>query len=161
MRKLHGVKELNEKHLNSFYLKHRKLLVDWMCEIGDLIKMAQSTIHHSVNIMDLYFSIPEIKVSPCEEGKRKLQLITLTSLFISAKFNEKDSRGPTARDISQITKSKYSEQEIIEMELTILKTVQWDLMMKTPSDYISLFLYQGVVFSDDTVRSSLEHLREV
>ena len=30
------------------YLKYRRVLVDWMCEIGDTIKQSFTTIHHAV-----------------------------------------------------------------------------------------------------------------
>lgn len=30
-------------------------MVDWMCEIGDAIKLRSVTIHHSVALMDSFF----------------------------------------------------------------------------------------------------------
>lgn len=38
------------------YLRYRRVLVDWMCELGDEMKLQPSTIHHSVACMDEYFS---------------------------------------------------------------------------------------------------------
>jgi hypothetical protein len=39
------------------YVKYRKILVDWMCDLGDTMKISQNTIHHSVAMMDSYFSV--------------------------------------------------------------------------------------------------------
>ena len=102
--------------------------------------MSQITIHHAATMMDVYFSSPYVSIENNDDGKKHLQLVTLTCLFISAKFNEKDSRGPTARDIQHITKNKYRDHEIIEMELIILKQIDWELKFKTPAEYVTLFL---------------------
>jgi hypothetical protein len=67
------------------YIKYRRLLVDWMCEIGDTIRLAFTTIHHSVALMDTFFS-REKDIETSKEGKEFLQLVALTSIFISAKF---------------------------------------------------------------------------
>jgi hypothetical protein len=135
------------------YEKYRRVLVDWMCEIGDTIKQAFTTIHHAVCVMDTYFSKhPEIESS--NKGKRLLKLVALTSIFISAKYCEKDSRGPTARNISMLTRGEYSEAEILYYEGKILITIGWNLMFSTPADFVSLFLNQGVVYSDDMVLSN-------
>lgn len=40
----------------KLYLKYRRVLVDWMCDLGDSINISQNTIHHSVAMMDTYFS---------------------------------------------------------------------------------------------------------
>lgn len=67
------------------YEKYRKVLVDWMCEIGDTIKQAFTTIHHAVCVMDSYFA-KEDDILSNNQGKRLLKLVALTSIFISAKY---------------------------------------------------------------------------
>ena len=65
------------------YEKYRRVLVDWMWEIGDTIKQSFTTIHHSVCIMDIYFSkLDDIESN--NRGKRLLKLVALTWIFISA-----------------------------------------------------------------------------
>ena len=134
------------------FLKYRRVLVDWMCEIGDTIKQSFTTIHHAVCVMDTYFSKHE-EVKSNDKGKRLLKLVALTSIFISAKFCEKDSRGPTARNISMLTRGEYTEKEILYYEGKILEMIEWNLMFSTPADFVSLFLNQGIVYSDDLVFS--------
>ena len=133
------------------YIKYRRFLVDWMWEIGDTIRLSFTTIHHSVAIMDTFFS--KVKdVETTTSGKEFLQLISLTSIFISAKFWEKDSRGPTAANISTLTKGQYSEKQILDWERLLLITIEWNLHLATPADFLILFLNQGIVFSNDSFR---------
>lgn len=135
------------------YEKYRRVLVDWMWEIGDTIKQSFTTIHHSVCIMDTYFSKQE-DIESNNRGKRLLKLVALTWIFISAKYCEKDSRGPTARNISMLTRGEYSEAEILHYERKILMQINWSLMFTTPADFVTLFLNQGVIYSDDLVLSN-------
>ena len=83
---LKTVMNVNRKYVpKPNYIKYRRLLVDWMCEIGDTIRLAFTTIHHSVALMDTFFSREE-DIESSKEGKEFLQLVALTSIFISAKF---------------------------------------------------------------------------
>lgn len=132
------------------YLKYRRFVVDWMWEIGETIRVSFTTIHHSVALMDTFFSrVPDIETS--KEGKDFLQLVALTSIFISSKFCEKDSRGPSAWNISHLTKGQYSERQILECERQMLMVAEWKLHFTTPADFLVLFLNQGVVFSNDEI----------
>lgn len=132
------------------YLRYRRFVVDWMWEIGDTIRLSYATIHHSVALMDTYFS----KVSDinCDKSSKEfLQLIALTSIYISAKFREKDSRGPTAENISTMTKGQYTREQILDWERLLLKAIGWELHFSTPADFVTLFLNQGLVFNDDEI----------
>lgn len=132
------------------YIKYRRLLVDWMWEIGDTIRLAYTTIHHSVALMDTFFSkVKDIETT--KAGKDFLQLVALTSIFISAKFREKDSRGPTAANISQLTRGQYSEKQILDWERYILLEIDWNLHFATPADFLVLLLNQGIVYSNDEI----------
>jgi hypothetical protein len=44
----------------SFYVKKRKLIVDWMCEMGEDLRFNPETIHYSVAVFDAYFQLPNI-----------------------------------------------------------------------------------------------------
>lgn len=73
------------RDLKPGYEKYRRVLVDWMCEIGDTIKQAYTTIHHAVSVMDTYF-VKQPDIESNNRGKRLLKLVALTSIFISAKY---------------------------------------------------------------------------
>ncbi len=52
-----------------------------------------------------------------------------------------------------LTRGEYSENEILYFEGLILQKIGWNLMFTTPADFVSLFLNQGIVYSDDLVFS--------
>ena len=53
------------------YLRYRQVLVDWMCEVGDTIKVQSLTVHHAVAMMDAYFArIADVERS--EQSKKHL-----------------------------------------------------------------------------------------
>ena len=142
------------------YLRYRRYVVDWMWEIGDTINLDYTTIHHSVALMDTYFSIVE-DITTDKSSKEFLQLIALTSIFISAKFREKDSRGPTAWNISILTKGQYSEKQILDWERNMLNVIGWKLHFATPADFLILLLNQGIIFEwDDIFKSKKSNLTE-
>lgn len=45
------------KHYNpaASYVQKRRIVVDWMCEMGEDLKFEAETIHHSIQVFDSYF----------------------------------------------------------------------------------------------------------
>jgi len=67
-----------------------------------------------------------------------IELIFYGSLFVSAKYYLKDSKGPTAIDFQR--QFSVKSQDILKMEKTILEKLGWNLMFKTTADYLEIFL---------------------
>ena len=103
-------------------------------------------------MMDKYFSLTA-DIDRSDKSKKLVRLISYTCIFISAKYCEKDSRGPTARDIQFLSSKAFREAEIIRSERNVLNVIGWDLMAATPIDFLNLFLNFGILYSDDLVRS--------
>jgi Cyclin, C-terminal domain len=51
--------------------------------------------------------------------------------------------------LNSATGNSYSEQQIIEKEGEILRTMKWDLLKYSIIDFVNLFLSQGCIFSHD------------
>jgi hypothetical protein len=51
------------------YVKKRRIVIDWMCEVEEDLKFEPESNFHSIAIFDAYFSIPNI-----EESIRTLEL---------------------------------------------------------------------------------------
>ncbi len=43
------------------YVKKRRVIVDWMCEMGEDLKFEAEAIHHSIAVFDAFFSITHIE----------------------------------------------------------------------------------------------------
>jgi hypothetical protein len=53
-----------------------------------------------------------------------------------------------------LTRGEYTETEILFYEQKILMKIGWNLMFSISADFVSLFLNQGIVYSDDLVLST-------
>jgi hypothetical protein len=78
-------------------------------------------------------------------------LVAYTAVFFSAKYCEKDSRGPTASDISYLSQKVFDPKEIIKWETRILQVIDWNLLLATPIDFVKVYLGLGCVFSNDKI----------
>lgn len=45
----------------AYYVQKRRVIVDWMCEMGEDLKFEPEAIHHSIAVFDAYFSLPNIE----------------------------------------------------------------------------------------------------
>ena len=45
----------------AVYVKKRRVIVDWMCEMGEDLKYDPEAIHHSIALFDAYFSLANIE----------------------------------------------------------------------------------------------------
>jgi hypothetical protein len=83
-------------------------------------------------MMDLYTSLAK-QVLPTD-----LQLIAISSLMISTKYNE--MKYPSASSLNSATKNAYTYETIIAKEGEILACINWDLLRYPILDYVNLFL---------------------
>ncbi|OAD58626.1 G2/mitotic-specific cyclin-B3 [Eufriesea mexicana] len=96
----------------------RALLVDWMVEVQESFELNHETLYLAVKLVDLYLT----KVTV---GKETLQLLGAASLFISSKYDERIP--PMVEDFLYICDGAYTQRELIRMEMSILKVIDFDL----------------------------------
>ncbi len=85
-------------------------------------------------IFDAYLFI---KINTLE--KVKLQLAALESLFIAAKLIEKTNDVFLAVEWTDLTNNTYTKAELLEMEIDILKTLDFDVNIPTHLDFFNAF----------------------
>ncbi|XP_034933589.1 G2/mitotic-specific cyclin-B3 [Chelonus insularis] len=105
----------NQTHISAWM---RSLLVDWMVEVQESFELNHETLYLAVKLVDLYLS--KINVM-----KEILQLLGAASLFIASKFDERIP--PLVEDFLYICDGAYSQRELMRMEMSILKTIDFDL----------------------------------
>ncbi|KAF3426722.1 hypothetical protein E2986_06422 [Frieseomelitta varia] len=96
----------------------RALLVDWMVEVQESFELNHETLYLAVKLVDLYLT----KVTV---GKETLQLLGAASLFIASKYDERIP--PMVEDFLYICDGAYTQRELIRMEMSILKVIDFDL----------------------------------
>ena len=78
-----GMHSSEKKHRvyneSAKYLKHRRIIVDWMCEVGEEYKLSALTIHCAVRFLDRILSMLDV-------AKNRLQLVAMSCILIAAKY---------------------------------------------------------------------------
>ena len=98
--------------------KMRAILVDWLVEVHLKFKMLQPTIYLTIQIIDRYLSAKQI-------DRNKLQLLGVAALFIASKYEE--IYPPEVADCTYITDHAYDAQEVLDMEMNILRELDWNI----------------------------------
>ena len=115
----------------------RGILIDWLIEVHYKFGFTDETLYMTVSIIDRYLSENQMT-------KKNLQLLGITSLFISCKHEEIDL--PKIRNFIYITNNAYNKNEVIEMENDILKYLKFNLLYPSP---IKFFEYLSLNFNFD------------
>ena len=115
----------------------RGILIDWLIEVHYKFGFTDETLYMTVSIIDRYLSENQMT-------KKNLQLLGITSLFISCKHEEIDL--PKISNFIYITNNAYNKNEVIEMENDILKYLKFNLLYPSP---IKFFEYLSLNFNFD------------
>ena len=102
----------------------RAILVDWIIEVHLRFKMLPETLFLTVNLIDRYLEKKQIM-------RTRLQLLAVAALLIASKYEE--IYVPEISDFVFITDKAYTKEEILEMESSILITLEFNITV--PSSY--------------------------
>jgi cyclin A len=128
----------------------RNILMDWLAEVCLEYKLENETLYLAVNLVDRF-------LSNYSSSKTKLQLIGITCMFLSAKYFELVT--PNIDDYVYITDNSYSKEQIIQTELLVLNTLQWNLSAVLIPDLLSRNLI--AIKSDSTTANLANYLCEL
>ena len=104
-------------------MQMREILIDWLFEVSDNWKMSDYTIHLCIYITDAYiFRTSSLK-------RKDLQKVGLVGLYIASKIEERYN--PTISDLVFICDGAYTAEEMVAMEATMLKSLDYDVMYDT------------------------------
>jgi len=98
----------------------RSILIDWLIQVHNRFSLLQETLFLSIGILDRFL---QVKIK--EIGRKNLQLVGITAMWIAAKYEEIYS--PEVNDFVYITDNAYSPLDMRKMELDILKTLECHL----------------------------------
>ncbi|XP_026289841.1 G2/mitotic-specific cyclin-B3 [Frankliniella occidentalis] len=98
----------------------RSLLIDWMVEVQENFELNHETLYLGVKIVDTYLSKVPV-------GKQTLQLVGAAAMFIASKYDERVP--PLVDDLTYICDGAYNHDELIAMEVAILRVIGFDLSM--------------------------------
>ncbi|XP_042202739.1 G1/S-specific cyclin-E2 [Callorhinchus milii] len=116
----------------SLQPKMRAILLDWLIEVCEVYTLHRETFYLAQDFFDRFMFTQE------NIHKSKLQLIGITSLFIAAKLEE--IYPPKLHEFAYVTDGACTEDEILDMELLILKALNWELYPVTVISWLNLYL---------------------
>lgn len=121
--------------------KMRSILVDWLVEVHFKFRLQAPTLWLCVNILDRYLSA---SVLP----RNQLQLLGVSSLLVACKFEE--IFPPEVQDCVYITDHAYSKEEVLKMEQSILKALDYQLCV--PTGYHFMIRYLTLIHASEIVK---------
>lgn len=125
--------------------KMRSVLIDWLVEVQIQFRLLQETLFLSVNTIDRFMAA-EGKTIP----RSKLQLVGVSAMFLVSKIEE--IYAPSISDFVYITDNAYSESEIRQMELRIIRALSFDLCQPISLNFLRRYSKAGEV---DVLQHSL------
>ncbi|CAE6437618.1 unnamed protein product, partial [Rhizoctonia solani] len=105
----------------------RGILMDWIIQVHSRFRLLPETLFLATNIIDRFLSMRIVSLV-------KLQLVGITGLFVAAKYEE--IMAPSVQNFLKVSDSGYTEQEILQAEKYILRTLGWDLSYPNPMSYL-------------------------
>ncbi|KDQ60187.1 hypothetical protein JAAARDRAFT_56150 [Jaapia argillacea MUCL 33604] len=107
--------------------KMRGILMDWLIQVHFRFRLLPETLFLCCNIIDRFLSARVVSIA-------KLQLVGVACMFIASKTEEIVS--PSVVNFLHCADSSYSEQEILQAERYILKTLDWNLSYPNPIHFL-------------------------
>jgi hypothetical protein len=130
--------------------KMRGILVDWLVEVHRMFKLLPETLFLGIAIIDRYLAAKQI-------SRDSLQLVGITSMLIASKYEE--IYAPECNDFVYISDGAYTKHQILQMEQTILNTLNFNITH--PSSLHFLRRYSKAGGSDYTLHTICKYLIEL
>merc|ERR1712002_262865 len=127
--------------------KMRAVLIDWLIEVQIQFKLLQETLFLTVNTIDRFMAVPTVgRTIP----RSKLQLVGVAAMFLVSKIEE--VYAPAISDFVYITDNAYTEADTRQMELRIIRALQFDLSQPISLNFLRRYSKAGEV---DVLQHSL------
>lgn len=120
------------------YIEFRRIIVDWMTELGEEYNLSPLTVHMAVRHLDRLLGSIDVP-------KPKMQLVSLCCLLITTKWNEFEEAIPSIDELNACANNAFSPSQIKRMEVMVLDALNWNLMVVTPLHILHYFEHCDVV----------------
>ena len=110
----------------------RSILVDWIVDIHLQFQCAPETLHLAINIIDRYLTNVEIT-------RDIVQLVGITALLLASKYE--DVSPPEVKNCVLICEPSYTVQQVLDMEVDMLRELSYNLTIPTGYPFLQRFLF--------------------
>ncbi|XP_026526260.1 G2/mitotic-specific cyclin-B1 [Notechis scutatus] len=105
----------------------RAILIDWLVQVQMKFKLLQETMYMTVAIIDRFLQNNKV-------AKKMLQLVGVTAMFIASKYEEMFP--PEIGDFAYVTDHTYTNLQIRQMEMKILRSLDFNLGRPLPLHFL-------------------------
>ncbi|XP_012520048.1 PREDICTED: G2/mitotic-specific cyclin-B1 isoform X2 [Propithecus coquereli] len=105
----------------------RAILIDWLVQVQMKFRLLQETMYMTVAIIDRFMQ------NNCVP-KKMLQLVGVTAMFIASKYEE--MYPPEIGDFAFVTDNTYTKHQIRQMEMKILRALNFGLGRPLPLHFL-------------------------
>ncbi|XP_049573597.1 G1/S-specific cyclin-E1 [Syngnathus scovelli] len=121
--------------------KMRAVLLDWLMEVSEVYKLHRETYHLAQDYFDRFMA------TQSNVFKTTLQLIGISCLFIAAKVEE--MYPPKVHLFAYVTDEACTEDDILSMEIIIMKELKWSLSPQTPVSWLNVYMQVAYLKESD------------
>lgn len=114
----------------------RGTMVKWAYQILDLVNCQRETADYALSYFDRFLGSTQGSVALCD--RPTFQLAFVSCLYSSVKLHEASTMSPVV--FSKLSRWTYDEQEIQEMEIIILKSIEWRMNPPTALSFVRQLL---------------------
>lgn len=123
--------------------KMRVILLDWMMEVCEVYKLHRETFYLGQDYFDRFMATQENIL------QNTVQLIGISSLFIAAKMEE--IYPPKVHQFAYVTDGACTDEEILSMEIIIMKELNWSLSPVTPVAWLNIYMQMAYLKETEAV----------
>ncbi|XP_048118618.1 G1/S-specific cyclin-E1 [Alosa alosa] len=131
-----------ERHPN-LQPKMRAILLDWLMEVSEVYKLHRETFYLAQNYFDRFMA------TQTNVLKTTLQLIGISSLFIAAKMEE--IYPPKLHQFAYVTDGACLEEEMLTMEIIIMKELNWSLSPMSPVSWLNIYMQVAYLKTEEVL----------
>nr|XP_043615742.1 cyclin-A1-3-like [Erigeron canadensis] len=109
----------------------RAILIDWLVEVAEDYRLLPETLYLTINYVDRYLSGNPIHLY-------KIQLLGVACMMIASKYEE--ICAPNVEEFCNLTENIYSNDEVLQMESSVLNFLNFEMTAPTVTCFLNLFL---------------------
>ncbi|XP_055498926.1 cyclin-J-like protein isoform X2 [Leucoraja erinacea] len=124
----------------------RRYFADLLAILSNRFQLCPTARHLAVYLLDLFMDHYDV-------AAKQLYVIALSCLLLASKFEEKEDRVPKLEQLNSLGFMSslhlvLNKRDLLQMELLLLETFNWNLCMPTAAHFIDYYLSGSVHESD-------------